>query len=69
MMGKKWIGYARLLAEVPSTSCEVYKLPKRVGRPWVPWSRVHYLYLLGFLVNAFKLDTLSQLNITNTLKN
>jgi len=26
-----WIGYVRLLAEVPSTSCEVYKLPKRAG--------------------------------------
>jgi len=26
---QKWIGYA---AEVSSTSCEVYKLPKRAGR-------------------------------------
>ena len=34
MTGKKWIGHARLLAEVPSTSieyCEVYKIPRRVG--------------------------------------
>jgi len=30
--GKKWIGYARLLAEVPSTSCEMYKLP---GCLWI----------------------------------
>ena len=40
-MGKKWIGHARLLAEVPSTSieyCEVYKIPKRAGFLWVPWS-------------------------------
>jgi len=37
-MGKKCIGYARLLAEVPSRSCKVYKFP---GRRWVPWSLVH----------------------------
>jgi len=45
--GKKWIGYARLLAEVP---CEVFKFPKRTGHPWVPWSQVigpqvHCLYV------------------------
>ena len=37
----RWIGRARLLAEVPSTSieyCEVYKIPSRVGFPWVPGS-------------------------------
>jgi len=38
MAGKKWIGYARLLAEIRSTSCEVYKLPKRAGHPQVPGS-------------------------------
>jgi len=35
VMGKKWIGYGRLLAEVSS---EVYKLPKRAERPWVTGS-------------------------------
>ena len=37
----KWIGHARLLAEVPSTSienCEVYKIPRRVGFPRAPGS-------------------------------
>ena len=54
MMGKKWIGHARLFAEVPSTSieyCEVYKIPKKAGSLWVPWfwvldPWVHCLYLL-----------------------
>ena len=35
-MWKKLVGYARLLAEVPSTSieyCEVYKIPGRIGYP------------------------------------
>ena len=39
----KWIGHARLLAEVPSTSteyCEVYKIPSRVGFPRVPGPRI-----------------------------
>ena len=34
MRAGRWIGHARLLAEVPSTSieyCEVYKIPSRVG--------------------------------------
>jgi len=35
VMGKKWIGYTRLPAEVPSTSWKVYKLPKRAD-PQVP---------------------------------
>jgi len=39
--GKKWIGYARLLAEVLIASCEVYKLPKRAGCPGVPGSTVY----------------------------
>ena len=33
MTGKKWIGHARLLVEVPSTSieyCELYKIPKEL---------------------------------------
>jgi len=30
MADKKWIDYARLLAEVPSTICVVYKLPKEL---------------------------------------
>ena len=41
--GEKWIGHARLLAEVPSTSieyCELYKIPRRVGFP-----QVHCFYL------------------------
>jgi len=46
--GKKWIGYARLLAEVPSTSYKVYKLPKRTGRLWVPWSG-RYKHWTGLL--------------------
>ena len=49
MRGRKWIGHARLLVEVPSTSieyCEVYKIPRRVGFLQVPWSRVHCFYLL-----------------------
>ena len=44
MMGKKWIGHARLLAEVPSTSieyCEVYKIQKKAGSSWVPGSTVY----------------------------
>ena len=51
MTGKKWIGHARLLAEVTSTSikyCEVYKIPRRVGSPWVPGPRVHCFYLPGY---------------------
>ena len=42
--GEKWIGHARLLAEVPSTSieyCEVYKIP-RVG--FLRGPRVHCSY-------------------------
>jgi len=38
MMGKKWIGYGRLLEEVPSTSSDVYKFPKRAERSLVPRS-------------------------------
>ena len=45
-MGKKWIGHARLFAEVSSTSieyCEVYKIPKQ---SWIlVGPRVHCLYL------------------------
>jgi len=44
MTGKKWISYARLLAEVPSTSCEVYKSWTPVG-PRVLGPQVHFLYL------------------------
>ena len=42
MTGKKWIGHAELLAEVPNTSmeyCEAYKIPGSPGPlvpgPWV----------------------------------
>ena len=43
--GEKWIGHARLYAEVPSTSieyCEVYKIPRRVG--FLRGPRVHCSY-------------------------
>ena len=39
--GEKWIGHARLLAEIPSTSieyCEMHKILSRVGFPWVAGS-------------------------------
>ena len=44
-MGKKWIGHARLLVEVPSTSieyCELYKFQKKLdlrGSPGSPSPR------------------------------
>ena len=56
MTGKKWIGHARLLAQVPSTSieyCKVYKIPRRIGPP-VPWSRV-----LGSWVHCFYLPIIN----------
>ena len=48
-MERKWIGHARLLAEVPSTIieyCEVYKIPKeldprRSPGPLIPGSIVY----------------------------
>ena len=50
VMGKKWNGQTRLLAEVPNTSikyCKVYKISKRVGSSWVPvlGPRVYCFYL------------------------
>ena len=45
-MGKKWIGHARLLAEVPSTRIEYYEVhkiskkldPRGSPGPWSPGS-------------------------------
>ena len=46
MTGKKWIGHARLLAEVPSTSieyCEVYKILDPHGSPGPLFTPTDYI--------------------------
>ena len=42
---EKWIGHARLLAEVPSISIEYCEVYQKAGSSWIPWSRVNCLYL------------------------
>ena len=66
-MGKKWIGHARLLAKVPSTSieyCEGYKIPRRVGSPG---PRVHCFYLPQFSVEATNLMPIFLIMFSNIL--
>ena len=58
-------GLAMLLAQVPSTSikyCQVYKIPKKDGSLWVPWSQVHCLYLPINLTTTSQYKNIGEVN-------